>query len=151
MEVIINEEIIEGIYQHAVEEYPNECCGIVTGSAEKQTLHQCRNIQNELHAEDPERHPRDARTAYAIDRKEADTIYADADKRGEKVLAFYHSHIDCDAYFSDTDIAAQTVFGEPEFPDAIHLVVSVVEKNILGMKCFKWDKGKESFVTLPLL
>lgn len=147
----INNEIIKGIYQHAVEEYPNECCGIVTGSADKQTLHQCRNIQNELHADDPERNPRDARTAYAIDRKEADKIYADAGKRGEEVLAFYHSHIDCDAYFSDTDIAAQTVFGEPEFPNALHFVVSVVERNILGMKCFKWDRGKESFVTLTLL
>ncbi len=144
--MIINEEIIKEIYQHAVEEYPNECCGIVTGSAENQTLHQCRNIQNELHAENPERHPRDARTAYAIDRKEADKIYADAGKRAEEVLAFYHSHIDCDAYFSDTDIAAQTVFGEPEFPNALHLVVSVVKRNILGMKCFKWDKGTESFV-----
>lgn len=146
MEVITNEEIIKGIYQHAVEEYPNECCGIVTGSAEKQTLHRCRNIQNELHAEDPERHPRDARTAYAIDRKEADKIYTDAMKKGETVLAFYHSHIDCDAYFSDTDIAAQTVFGEPEFPNALHLVISVVERNILGMKCFKWNRGTESFV-----
>lgn len=142
----MNSEIIKGIYQHAIEEYPNECCGIVTGSSEKQTLHQCKNIQNELHAEDPKRHPRDARTAYAIDRKEADKIYADSGKRGEEVLAFYHSHIDCDAYFSDTDIAAQTVFGEPEFPNAIHLVVSVVERNILGMKCFKWDKTKESFL-----
>jgi len=148
--VTINKEIIKEIYQHAVKEYPHECCGIVTGSAEKQTLHQCMNIQNELHAEDPERHPRDARTAYAIDRKEADKIYADTGKRGEKVLAFYHSHIDCDAYFSDTDIAAQTVFGEPEFPDALHLVVSVADRKILGMKCFKWDRVKESFVTLPL-
>ena len=144
--MFISEEIIKGIYQHAVDEYPDECCGIVTGSAEKQTLHRCRNIQNELHAEDPQRHPRDARTAYAIDRKEADKIYADAGKRGEEVLAFYHSHIDCDAYFSDTDIAAQTVFGEPDFPNALHLVVSVVERNILGMKCFKWDKAKESFL-----
>lgn len=147
----INKEIIKEIYQHAVKEYPDECCGIVTGRAEKQILHPCKNIQNELHADDPERNPRDARTAYAIDRKEADKIYADAGKRGEEVLAFYHSHIDCDAYFSDTDIAAQTVFGEPEFPNALHLVVSVVERNILGVKCFKWDKEKESFVTLPLL
>lgn len=144
--MIISEEIIRGIYKHAVEEYPNECCGIVTGNGEKQTLHQCVNIQNELHAEDPERHPGDARTAYAIDRKEADKIYADAAGRGETIMAFYHSHIDCDAYFSDTDIAAQTVFGEPEFPDALHLVVSVVERNILGMKCFRWDKEKGSFV-----
>jgi proteasome lid subunit RPN8/RPN11 len=145
--VIISEEVINGIYKHAIEEYPNECCGIVTGGSEGETLHKCKNIQNELHAEDPERHPRDSRTAYAIDRKEADRIYTEAAGKGEKVIAFYHSHIDCDAYFSDTDIAAQTVFGEPEFPEAIHIVVSVMAGNIAGIKCFRWDTEKEKFIT----
>ena len=146
----INKRVIEQIYLHALKEYPYECCGIVTGDAEKQILHRCRNIQNELHAQDPERHPRDARTAYSIDRDEADRIYSEAKKRGEEITAFYHSHIDCDAYFSETDKDAQTVFGEPEFPGALHLIVSVIDGSISGMKCYKWDRGKEGFVSLQL-
>jgi len=50
-------------------------------------------MQNILHEEDPEKHPRDARTAYFIDRKEAEKVFSDAKKKGEEVIAFYHSHI----------------------------------------------------------
>lgn len=144
----INKDIIDEIYKHAVESYPDECCGIVTGRGDVQALHRCRNIQNELHAGDPEGHPRDAKTAYAIDRAEADKIYSEAKKNGEEVIAFYHSHIDCDAYFSETDKEAQIVFGEPEYPDAVQIVVSVIKKNICGLKAFRWDRGKKDFTAL---
>ncbi len=144
----INKEILEAIYQHAIEEYPYECCGIVTGDIDTQTAHRCQNIQNRLHAKDPERYPRDARTAYTIDRAEAEKIYTEAKEKAEGILAFYHSHIDCEAFFSETDIAAQTVFGEPEFPDAIHIVVSVVNRKINGIKYFKWDKERKDFISL---
>jgi proteasome lid subunit RPN8/RPN11 len=146
----INKDIIDSIYQHALETYPDECCGIVTGKGDEQTVHKCRNIQDELHADDPERHPRDAKTAYAIDREEADSIYKNARDRGEDVLAFYHSHIDCDAYFSQTDKDAQVVFGEPEFPDALQIVVSVIKKQICGIKAFRWDGEKQDFITINL-
>lgn len=144
----IKKEVIEEIFKHAIEEYPYECCGIVTGDVNNQTIHRCHNIQNELHSQDPERYPRDARTAYTIDRKELDRIYRDAKERGEDIFAFYHSHIDCGAFFSETDVSAQTVFGEPEFPDAIHIVVSVVNKKINEMRCFKWDREKGRFIVI---
>jgi proteasome lid subunit RPN8/RPN11 len=146
----INKRVTEQIYQHALKEYPYECCGIVTMEGNNQTVHICRNIQNSLHREDPERNPRDARTAYTIDRDEVDRIYSEAKKKGEEIIAFYHSHIDCEAYFSETDKDAQTVFGEPEFPDAVHLIVAVIGGDIQGMKCYKWDKEKEVFVLLQL-
>ena len=146
----VNKRVIEQIYQHALKEYPFECCGIVTMEGDNQTVHICNNIQNSLHRDDPERYPRDARTAYTIERDEADRIYSEAKKKGEEIIAFYHSHIDCDAYFSETDMDAQTVFGEPEFPDAVHLIVSVIGGDIRGMKCYKWDGENEVFVSLPL-
>lgn len=145
-----DKKVTEQIYQHALKEYPYECCGIVTMKGNNQTVHVCRNIQNSLHREDPERYPRNARTAYTIDRDEADRIYAEARINGEEIIAFYHSHIDCEAYFSETDMEAQTVFGEPEFPDAVHLIVSVMGGDIRGMMCYKWDRGKKVFVSLQL-
>lgn len=146
----INKDAIEKINEHAIETYPDECCGIVTGKGDEQTVHKCTNIQNELHADDPERHPRDAKTAYAIDRVAAEKIYSEARKKGEDVIAFYHSHIDCDAYFSQTDKDAQVVFDEPEFPDALQIVVSVIKKNICGIKVFKWEREKKDFISFDL-
>jgi len=147
----LRRETIKEIYEHAIREYPYECCGIVTGDADHQVVHRCRNIQDELHLQDPDRYPRDARTAYTIDRREAEGIYAMARKKGEAIVAFYHSHIDCDAYFSETDTAAQTVFGEPEFPEAVHIVVSVVKGQVKGMKCYKWDRLRQAFVTIDCI
>ena len=142
----LGRKVIEEIFQHAGGTYPEECCGIITGNKDGMTVHICRNIQNRLHAEDPEKHPGDARTAYTIDRKEAEEIYSKARKNKEDVVAFYHSHIDCEAYFSETDVAAQTVFGEPEFPEAVHIVISVRKGKVCDMKCFKWDSSKKDFI-----
>ncbi len=141
----LDRHIIEQIYKHALDEYPFECCGIITGSSDRQTVHLCRNIQNSLHEEDPSRYPRDTRTAYMIDRSEFDRIVSAAKETGATVLAFYHSHPEHEAYFSEEDHAAQTVFGEPEFPDALHVVVSVINRTISSMKFFKWDSRIKSF------
>jgi proteasome lid subunit RPN8/RPN11 len=138
-------DVIEKIYAHAIEEYPDECCGIITGNEERQTVHVCENIQNRMHAEDPARFPRDARTAYFIDRGEFDGIISSTSKKGEKVIALYHSHAEHDAYFSEEDVAAQTVFGEPEFPEALHVVISVMDRKIHDLKCFKWERDKQVF------
>ena len=141
----LDRHIIEQIYKHALEEYPFECCGIITGTSDRQTVHLCRNIQNTLHAEDPSRYPRDARIAYIIDRSDFDRIVSAAKEKGGNVLAFYHSHPEHEAYFSEEDHAAQTVFGEPEFPEVLHVVVSVINRTIRDMKCFKWDGSVKAF------
>ncbi len=141
----LHKDIIDKIYKHALEEYPYECCGIITGNSDKQTVHMCINIQGRLHAEDPARYPGDARIAYTIDRKELNGIFSTSKKQGEGIVAFYHSHPEHEAYFSEEDVAAQTVFGEPEFPGACHIVISVMNRTINDIKCFKWDGNVQSF------
>ncbi|MBF0519931.1 MAG: Mov34/MPN/PAD-1 family protein [Nitrospirae bacterium] len=140
----LNKETLLQIFKHAVSTYPEECCGIVTKNGQTEKVHFCKNIQNELHKSDPERHCRTAATAYAIDRDEAQRIFSEVHASGGTVAAFYHSHPDHEAYFSEEDVAAQTVFGEPEFPDALQIVVSVRLGIINNHKCFYWNgKGFE--------
>ncbi len=146
IEALIGKKVIEKICEHALETYPEECCGIITGDSGNQTVHICQNIQNRLYAEDPEKYTRDARTAYTIERSEAERIFSLAKEQGREVIAFYHSHADNEAYFSVTDVEAQTVFGEPEFPEALHIVISVIGRKIHDIKYFKWDRDKKGFV-----
>jgi len=141
----LNKDIIDKIYAHALKEYPDECCGIITGTAGNQSVHLCTNIQNRLHQEDPERFPRDAHTAYTIDRSEFDEIIASSSLHGNDIVALYHSHCDHESFFSEEDVAAQTVFGEPEFPHAFHVVVSVMNGSIHDIKCFQWDGEMKIF------
>ena len=140
------QETIDELYAHAMEEYPCECCGVVAGDDQK--VHLCENIQNTLHAEDPDRYPRDARTAYFIDRSDFDWIISNAHENGDEIVAFYHSHVEHESYFSEEDVAAQTVFGEPEFPDALHVVVSIMNRKINDIKYFKWDGDTGTFYDL---
>ncbi len=144
----LTKDTINKIYEHSLKEYPDECCGIITASGDNQAIHLCENIQNRLHSEDPVRFPRDARTAYFIDREELDRVIAYAKEKKQDILAFYHSHPEHEAYFSEDDFAAQTVFGEPEFPDALQIVISVMSRKIHAVKCFKWDREQQIFSVL---
>ena len=101
----ISKTELDRIYAQARAEHPAECCGLLTVGPESgaSVAHPCVNIQDRLHAEDPQQYPRDARIAYFIEPKELLTIISRAEGSGGAVSGFYHSHIDCDAYFSDED------------------------------------------------
>jgi proteasome lid subunit RPN8/RPN11 len=143
---------LEAIYHQAKEEYPGECCGILTVGAggSVSTLHKCQNIQDELHAKDPEQHPRDSRIAYFIDPGQLFKIVRGAEKEGGGVSGFYHSHVDCDAYFSDEDKERAMFFDEPAYPDAVYLVVSVYGDEARGNKAFAWNEEQSDFVEVEI-
>ena len=148
----ISKQDLQNIFAQAVAEYPGECCGIITksGKSGELTVHHCENIQNRLHAEDPVKFPRDARIAYYIDPQQLFDIVTGAEKDGGGVFSVFHSHIDCEAYFSDEDKERAMVWDEPIFPDAVYLVVSVVDRQVKSQKCFAWDAEVADFAEVEL-
>jgi [CysO sulfur-carrier protein]-S-L-cysteine hydrolase len=133
-------------------EYPAECCGIVMareGAPPERLLIACRNIQHELHTRDPVRHPRDARTAYFIDPKDL-LVIGRREAEGYRVATIYHSHIDTGAYFSDTDRRNALIEGDPAYPDATYVVVSVVAGRLDGAAAFRWDAERRDFAAIDL-
>ena len=139
------------ICDSAARDYPSECCGIITRSKSGSCkVHPCANIQDRLHAKDPEGHPRDSRTAYRMDDLEVFRILDDAERSGLVLAAFYHSHIDCEAYFSQEDRTA-ALFGEhPAYPGALHLVLSVRGGEVGGHKAFAWNQSAKEFEQVPV-
>jgi [CysO sulfur-carrier protein]-S-L-cysteine hydrolase len=144
--VILTPAERDAIRSQAVEEYPFEACGVVLDRGTERRLLRCRNAQNELHARDPERHPRDARTAYYIDPKDLLRI-GDLERAGFGVAVIYHSHVDAGAYFSETDRRQALVGGEPAYPNAVYVVASVVAGVLDDMKAFRWNG--QTFVEIP--
>jgi len=145
--MILTPEELVRVQAQAVAEYPVECCGVLLArgtSASDRLLMPCRNIQNELHAKDPVRHPRDARTAYFIDPKDLLTI-GRREGEGYRVATIYHSHIDTGAYFSATDRQNALINGEPAYPDAVYVVLSVVERRVVDASAFVWDASARDF------
>jgi len=137
--------------KHAIETYPDECCGLVVAHGEgRWTVRRIRNIQDEMHAKDPERYPRTARTAYAGHSQDLREALELADESGNELAAFYHSHPDHEAYFSDEDVAQATPFGEPSYPDTVQIVVSVYDGAVKMVKAFRWSGESETFEEIAI-
>ena len=136
---------IERIHAQARAEYPAESCGVIVTRNGERRLVPCRNVQNELHARDPQRYPRDARTAYYIDPADLLRI-GRLEGEGFTVTVIYHSHIDAGAYFSETDRRNALFDGEPLYPQATYVVTSVRGGRVDDMAGFRWDPVQRDFV-----
>jgi proteasome lid subunit RPN8/RPN11 len=143
--MIVTPAELDAIRNQAVEEYPQESCGVIVVRGEERRLLRCRNIQDDLHARDPERNLRTARTAYHIDPQDLLRI-GRLESEGFKVSVIYHSHIDAGAYFSETDRRQALMAGEPTYPGTTYLVTSVVQGRVEATTAFRWDETRRDFL-----
>jgi proteasome lid subunit RPN8/RPN11 len=145
---------LEAIQQHARADYPAECCGVLlvrpAAVAEERRLVACRNIQDELHARDPARFPRTARTAYYIGHADLLEI-GRREGEGFEVRVIYHSHVDAGAYFSETDRQNAMVDGSPTYPQATYVVVSVADGRVADTRAHRFSREANGFVEVPLV
>ena len=147
----IDRQAMDEMRRHSEDEYPDECCGVVASLADGSVrVLRVRNVQDELHAKDPLTYPRTARTAYVGHPADLRAALELAEKPGCSLLAFYHSHPDHDSYFSAEDTAQATPFGEPSYPGALQIVVSVYDRRVRVLKAFAWSGEAEAYVETPL-
>lgn len=94
----IESEAWQTMVEHARSTFPNECCGVVFGVNEGETKvgRLAVPMENAYKGGQEDR--------YEI--RNEDLLAADesARKQGWELLAIFHSHPDCDAYFSATDL-----------------------------------------------
>jgi proteasome lid subunit RPN8/RPN11 len=151
--MILTADEMARVNAQAEAEYPAECCGVVLvrpGAPGDRLLLPCRNIQDDLHARDAARHPRTSQTAYFIDPKDLLAI-GRREAQGYGVAVIYHSHIDAGAYFSATDRQNALINGEPTYPEAVYVVVSVMEGRAVAANAFAWDAAAADFVAVDLV
>jgi proteasome lid subunit RPN8/RPN11 len=145
--VIVSSEELEAIRKQALEEYPEESCGVIVARGDERRRLACRNVQNDLHARDPERNPRRARTAYHIDPQDLLRI-GRLESEGFGVAVIYHSHVDAGAYFSETDRRQALMDGEPAYPGTTYLVTSVMAGRVEATTAFQWDETRREFLPI---
>lgn len=147
----ISEHAMHDVRRHCREEYPDEACGVIVAMADgSMRVVRIRNIQDEMHGKDPLLYPRTARTAYTGHPADLHAALELAEGEGCRLVAFYHSHPDHDSYFSAEDTAQATPFGEPSYPDALQVVVSVYDRSIHDIKAFAWSPDVDAYVETPL-
>lgn len=149
MNLAIPAALFEEMGRHAVETFPEECCGLLVERGGALEIVRVTNIQNEKHAENPDAFPRTAEIAYTMGPEAAPILVGH--ERGDLVLrAFYHSHPQHDAYFSAEDKKQATVWDEPSYPDAAQVVISVYDREVKRAKAFQWNEEVRDFVEIGL-
>jgi proteasome lid subunit RPN8/RPN11 len=148
--MLLTQEAWTEISRHAQETFPEECCGVIFSAGTTDQVVRVKNIQNRLHALDPQTYPRTAVIAYAMDPLELDSVIRQGEEKGRRLKAFYHSHPNHDAYFSDEDKAFASPFGEPTYPDAAQIVISIYNRAVKVIRAFEWSTARNDFAEVPL-
>ena len=115
MPFLIPKTVLANMISHALETDPEECCGVLIGDDDK--AEQARRIRN-AHSEPIRR--------YEMPPMDLMRAESEADAKGRKIVAIYHSHTHTQAYPSQTDVnnAVQSWWTEPYY-----VLISLVEKT----------------------
>jgi proteasome lid subunit RPN8/RPN11 len=119
----IPQSIYDQMVEHAREDAPNECCGLIGGDdGEARTLYRARNAEA-------------SPLRYNLDPQDQFRIMREMEERGEELSAIYHSHTHSPAYPSQTDINLAA------YPDALCLIVSLAEgeEELRGFRITEGD------------
>lgn len=94
----IDENPWQAMVAHAQATYPDECCGAMLGTIDGDI----KRVSISLQLDNVSQGPKRAR--YEL--RQEDLLKADreARARGLDMIGIYHSHPDCGAYFSETDL-----------------------------------------------
>jgi [CysO sulfur-carrier protein]-S-L-cysteine hydrolase len=77
-------------------------------------------------------------------------VIAQGEVRGQILKAFYHSHPEHDAYFSDEDKAFASPFGEPTYPESAQIVISIYNRAVKIIRAFAWSDENNDFIEVPI-
>ena len=123
MPFLIPKTVLASMISHALETDPEECCGVLIGDDDK--AEQARRIRN-AHSEPIRR--------YEMPPMDLMRAESEAEAKGRKIVAIYHSHTHTQAYPSQTDVnnAVQSWWTEPYY-----VLISLVEKTRPIVRAFR--------------
>ena len=124
---------IDDMIAHALEEAPNECCGILAGKDGRVLqLYRATNAEQ-------------SRYRYNIDSRELFRIHRECEERDWEFVGIYHSHTDSEAYPSPTDV--RLAF----WPEALYFVVSLRDSASPAVRAFRIVDGQVSEEELEIV
>jgi proteasome lid subunit RPN8/RPN11 len=126
----IAKQYVDEMVSHALEDDPDECCGILAGPDGKVVkLYRMTNTERSPYR-------------YSMDPKEQISVNREMDDNGWELLAIYHSHTHSAAYPSSTDVRMATwPDGTSIWPDAHYILVSLEDHNNPPVRAFRITDG----------
>ena len=115
---------IDEMIAHALDDAPNECCGIIAG--------QDGRAVKLFRAPNSEASP----YRYNVDPKELFRIHRECDQNGWEFIVIYHSHTASEAYPSATDV--RLAF----WPETYYVLVSLIDRESPAVRAFRIEDGR---------
>jgi proteasome lid subunit RPN8/RPN11 len=133
MPLNLPQSILTQIQAHCTRSYPNECCGALVGKigGDIKTVISAPSLTN-AEPTNPERR-------FVIDPSELNALEQSARADGNEIVGFYHSHPDCPARPSSTDL-------EWAWPVYSYMIVSVEKGEIADVKSHELNDTSTAFI-----
>ena len=126
--VRIRRGIVSAMLRQALDELPNECCGLLSGTGGLiDCIRPCRN-------------QRKSSTAFSVEPSELFDFFRSLRQEGKEFLGIYHSHPRGSGTPSPRDV------DEFHYPGVSYWILSL-HNGSAGVRCFEWDR--EGFVEVP--
>ncbi len=124
--ITLRQEHLDQMIAHALEDAPNECCGMIGARDGRVTaLHRAANAEASPYR-------------FSIDFREQRRIEEALDAAGDSLAGFYHSHTGSPARPSPTDIRMMETFFGPPY---VHVVVSIANRERPDVRVFHIEDG----------
>ena len=129
----IPRHLTDEIVRHALDDRPNECCGIIGGRGDRaETVYRASNAEAS-----PFR--------YSIAPLEQLQLINRIDEAGEQLVGIYHSHTKTEPFPSETDVNLAS-----GWPDAIWLIISLKDPEEPELRAFRIVDGEIEDVDLEI-
>ena len=115
-------EFREAMIEHAIEELPNECCGVILGRND--------NFEEVI----PMRSLRPSPDSYFMDPSQQVEVFSEMEKHGKTLLGIYHSHPNGPPHPSDTDLKLAY------HPGVLYFIISLENRDHPELRAFLLDK-----------
>ena len=120
----LKKELFKRITEHAIREFPNEACGILSGSQGR--------VEKVYEMTNTDKSPQ----TFFMDAKEQLKVMKEIRGSGEEMIGIYHSHVASLAYPSSHDVELAL------YPEASYVIISIKDKKNPSVRSFKIVEGK---------
>ena len=129
----IPRKLRDAMVAHAIEDDPNECCGLLSGRDGTLTgHHRMRNAERSPYR-------------YSMDGKELLMTLREIEDGGAELQVIYHSHTHSPAYPSATDVRLAT------WPEASYVLVSLEKRDAPDVRSYRIVDGEVTEETVVIV
>lgn len=123
--------LLINVYQHTLESYPDECCGLIIDHS----VRRCLNRMDELHRLDPVGYPRSGRTGFCFSHDDIFFLERTFESDHQRRI-IYHSHPNGRSYLSEDDLRTASLYRANHVPSLTYLVVGVKSSRLVEAALF---------------